>query len=380
LAALLGERVTLTSSSGFRLEREPTPVALFLPIGARSYLEAPGRRLPLGSRFSLLVSAEAANDPGVGALVGGASPESRDGCPPGSILYRDLELHSVPAIPRESELTSLLERLIPTAQEAVIDLRGGIAVAGPTRAGRAWLACDPPSILIAGATGQVEVQLHVNPADGAEDTIEPLSDRGGGLFQRAEGSSALPAGAHYLYVTRGSSTLARQKLQLVSSDTPRIESRPLAHVLASSAVGAISAGPATPTRSIQGADWTGLVATLPELPTLTPPSELRVLEASPGDEGDDETLTIGRGHDVRPERYRARRRRRTTLQQALGGLSTLEEVYRHEIAKAVAAGQESFEASDGTRWRIRYFEDKNEIFVGPLDGYAPCGRFAVSYD
>jgi hypothetical protein len=381
MAALLSERVTLTNSGGFRLEREPAPIILFLPLSANSYIEAPGRRLPLGSRFSLLVSQEAAADPGVAVIVAGPTPETREGCPPGWRLYRDLELRTVPAVPSESAFAPLLARLLPRPQDAVIDLRGGIAVAGPTRAGRAWLACDPPSIVVSGATEDIEVQLHIHPADGAEGTVETLTDAGDGRFERPKRSTALPAGAHYLYATRGTSTIARQKLQLVSSNTPRIALRPLAHAFSSTAFDVVSARPAGLTRALRGGDWGDLPPTHPIPEEIHPPAVLDAPEPPDEPDVDTDTATLGTGRDMRPDRYRQQQRRRGKVVGPSGGSAgSLASRYRAEIAAAVADGVDSFKASDGTEWRVRYFEDKHEVAIGPRHGFVPCGRFRVSYD
>src|SRR6185312_8218939 len=104
-----------------------------------------------------------------------------------------LQLSSVPTIDAESPFAAEIARLLPAPQAAVIDLRGGIPLAGPTRAGRAWLACDPPTVAVVGATEGAEVELHLHPADGAEGTVETLRAGRDGCFRRSGRGPALPA-------------------------------------------------------------------------------------------------------------------------------------------------------------------------------------------
>jgi hypothetical protein len=337
VAALLSEGVMLSSRSGFRLEREQCEINLFLPLSMSSYIEAPRRRLPLGSRFSLLVSDAVASDSSFASVIGGVEPERRDGCPNGWLLYRDLQLSSVPTIDAESPFAAEIARLLPAPQTAVIDLRGGVPLAGPTRAGRAWLACEPPTIAIVGETKGTEVELHLHPSDGAEGTVEVLQGVSNDCFERPNGGSDLPAGAHYLYVTHGSSTLASRKLQLVSSDTPRVATKTLGHALGGgfgviSARNAVSAGPAADAGTVRGACW-GELKPLPEPVSMHPPSSLARLADEPVDR-DDEALTLGPVPDLRPDRYKRRTTPRRPMRDAVDTTSPKPR-YEREIRDAV---------------------------------------------
>lgn len=332
VAALLSESVTLSSRSGFRLERDQCEINLFLPLSVSSYIEAPRRRLPLGTRFSLLVSDSVARDSSFASLIGGAEPERRDGCPGGWLLYRDLQLSSVPTLDAESPHAAEIARLLPAPQTAVIDLQGGIPLAGPTRAGRAWLACTPPTIVVVGDTEGAEVELHLHPADGAEGTVETLRRGSDNHFERPGGESDPPAGMHYLYVTRGSSTLASRKLQLVSSDTPRVEMKILRYLVGEgfgviSARDAVGAGPALEAATVCGASWSELEPLSTR--TSVPPSSLATLATEPEDR-DDEALTLGPVADHRPDSYKhlATPRRRPAKHVL--------EIYERELRDAAA--------------------------------------------
>jgi hypothetical protein len=372
IAALLKEEVEITSKSGFKLRRKRSNVTLFMPLSASSYLETPGRRLPLGVRFALLAAENVAREPAFSQLTGGDAPVAIDGCPLGWRLYRDVELRTPPNLSPATSLSGELERLIPLAHDAVIDLRGGVPLAGPTRAGRAWLACCLPQITVAGEEKSVEVQLHLRPSDGSEEVIESLVPAANGSFGLPENGS-LPPGDHQVFVITGSRTLTQKKLRVVSSDTPRGELRLLAHA-GTGAWGAVSAnGEGAFEPHVRGAYWDDLEP-YGDLQRVNPPVSL----ARPIEEPEDELTPIGLTRDVRPEKYRhgRRRRRRATLRPLGHESSLLDTILGPALEEAVALGAEEFDSADGKRWRIKYFDD-NSIVVRPLKGFVPLARFRV---
>jgi hypothetical protein len=376
IAAVLNEDVEISSKSGFRLHRKPAKVILFLPLSANSYLEAPGRRLPLGSRFTLLATDEITHGEAFSELTAGAQSRAVEGLPAGWRLYRDVELRSLPQLSTHENLPKEIQRLAPLPHDAVIDIRGGIPVAGPTRAGRAWLAFLVPEVVVAGPLEDVEVQLHLRPYDGVEGAIETLRAVGDGSFVRSNTSSPLPAGDHQLFVVRQSKTLTQCKLRVVSSDTPRPESRSLAYS-AASPWRALSAGPEKEAPcNIRGAYWSDLRPTAGDPPITHPPVALTP-PALPIEEVEDHRAALGVTPDLRPEQYRRRLRprRRVTL-HSLGDTS-LPGRYGPQLAEAVASGADNFKAADGTTWRIRYF-DNGEIVVRPANVFVPMARFKVA--
>jgi hypothetical protein len=376
IAAILDEDVEIATKAGFGLRRKQSDVALFLPLSANSYLEAPGRRLPLGTRFTLLANAKITLEPTFSKLTAGAQPLAIDGCPQDWRLYRDVELRVLPESPGEG-LPAELQRLLPLAHDAVIDLRGGIPLAGPTRAGRAWLAYRLPEIVVSGPEEDIEAQLHLRPSDGAEGTIESLTRGKDGAFLLPANGSSLPSGDHQLFIVRGSKTLAQKKLRVVSSNTPRAEFRGLAHA---DVTGwhALSAGQAQEARtSVRGARWAELEQANGEFEQIYPPASLK-LATTPIEEAEDEHAALGVMRDIRPEMYRRRRRpRRRAILHALGNDSSLPDLNGPELAEAAGSGAETFVAADGKTWCIRYFEN-GEIVVRPPKGFVPLARFRLS--
>jgi hypothetical protein len=377
IVALLREEAALSSRSGFKLQRPRTSVTLFLPLSANSYLEAPGRSAPLGAPFSLLVPEDIARDPAFAAIVRADSSIDWVGCPSGWRLYRDLEFTSALEAAPDGRHSAEIRRLLPLPHEAVIDLRGGIALAGPTRAGRAWLACRPPEVIVSGAGDDMEVQLHLRPVDGTEAPIELLVEEADRHFARKEGGQVMVAGDHQLFAVRDGRTLTQRKLRAVSSDTPRVELRGVGHGTAR-AWSAVSADLDAETGTVRGACWAGLESAFQEPASAHPPSSLAPLAHESEDLAGEETA-LGLVSDVRPDRYRRRTRprRRPVLQTV--DTSSLKTRYEQEIRDAVDRRAEIFQAADGTRWRIRYFDD-DEIIVKPEHGFTPLHRFKVTYE
>jgi hypothetical protein len=375
IGLLLDEGVSLVNERTFTLARDPSKIVLLLPLGPRSYLEAPGRRAPLGSRFSVLVPGEMDKDPGFKQIARTATA-IEVGVPPGWVLYRDLELTEVPDVPATSEFARELRSFVPIKEEATIDLRGGIAVAGPTRSGRAWLAASPPQIVVSSSKVGLSVELHVHPSDGTTASEESLVPAGDRVFARQRpGGDALPPGDHQVFAVANGAVLAQRKLRLVTSDTPRVAAATLGYSLkGESARRALSAEPDPGEGSIRGAAWNGLTPVTPALASAPPAFLGRILDTEDNDSGAGSRLPAA---DIRPDKHRrARRKRRATLTKVpTGGIF---EEYLGQIQDAIEREEDGFIAPDGRAWTIRYY-DSGHFVVRPIDALVPLANFSAEY-
>jgi hypothetical protein len=378
--AFLVEGTAATSRSGFRLERSSAPLVVFLPITANSYIEAARRHAPLGAPFSVLARNDLADDSDSSFAqlmeAEGAERTAWDGCPEGWALYRDVEFSHVPDVPEGND-AELVRQLVPLPQGVVIDIRGGVVLPGPTRAGRAWLACSPPEVVVTGSIEIDAVELHLRPFDGTEAPNETLRhDTDGRWVPR----SGIPPGDHQLFAIANDKTVAQRRLRTVSSDTPRAEARAFAHAH-TDPWNAISALPRSDTCTVVGADWAELQQRDLLPPEARPPVNLAV---APGQaEPEERERNLEPTQDVRPEKFRQPRikRRSTGLKTVPGAVAgaSIRSRYEHEIRQAVDQQAGSFKAPDGRLWTIRYF-DNDEIVVRPKGAFAPMGRFEVSYE
>jgi hypothetical protein len=376
LAELLREDVELASAErSFRLRRKPTKLVLFLPIRRDSYLEAPARRAPLGSRFTLLARDMVSREPAFRALVASGKPVTAEGIPPGWVLYRDIEVTSIPEPAAGTFWAAEIDRIAPAAQPAVIELRGGVALPGPTRAGQAWLAEAPPRLLIHGTAPDISVQLHLRPADASPPSEETLTARAGDEYVRANSTSPLPPGDHLLFALSGTRVVAHRRLRLVSGDTPRIPLMQTAY--SPDAPGGTSSGtPAPGTPTVRGALW----ADLPERNVaLGAPPPAALSRIAPAVSESEDLEALGPLADIRPDRHRQRQKRRTAKIYAITG-TLLKDQYAAEIADAVSEHAKSFASDDGVRYRIKYFDDRGEISISPEGKFVPLERFRVEYD
>jgi hypothetical protein len=375
IGLLLEEGVSLVNERKFTLAREPSVIVLLLPLSPRSYLEAPGRRAPLGSRFSVLVPGEVDKDPGFRQIAGEATA-IKEGMPPGWVLYQDVELTDVPEIPAASDFARELRSFVPIKEEATIDLRGGIALAGPTRSGRAWLAARPPQIVVSSARAGLSVELHVHPSDGTASSEEELVPAGDRVFaRRAPGGEALPPGDHQVFAAADGNVLAQRKLRLVASDTPRVATATLGYSLSGeSAWRALSAEPDAGEGSIRGAAWNGLTPVTPPLASAPPVSLGRILDTEDKGSG---AGSRSRAADIRPDKHRrARRKRRAKLTRVpTGGILVN---YLGQIQDAIEREEDGFTSPDGHAWTIKYCDGGNFV-VRPADALVPLANFSAEY-
>jgi hypothetical protein len=373
IAKLLGEDVSLSDERGFNLTRTGSEILLLLPRGSRSYIESPARLAPLGSPFTLLVTTRVADDPEFQDMIGRALPAQVSGVPRGMVMFRDLEFATVPAQP-VGQLRRLLRVLVPSQQDATVDIRGGIPLAGPSRSGRAWLACDPPEIVVSATVSPIEVFLHVRPAAGEAPSEEQLISARNGRYSSAGGS--IVAGDHQLFVIRDNKTLSQRKLRLVSSDLPRLPSAPLGHDLVGNigwaTLSADRAGPA----AVRGGSWDQLQAPVRPLPLEHPPTRLEPLAADTSD-STGERLTLAYVSDLRPDSYRRRRVRPKTMTQ-IGPSYSVFTAYAERFEDAITEAKDEVATPDGRRWRLKYYEN-DEVSIGPVVGFVPMTRYRLGY-
>jgi hypothetical protein len=374
IGALLDEGVTLVNDRGFKLSRDASLLVLLLPLSPRSYLEAPGRRAPLGSRFSVLVADEVDRDPVFKQMIGTATA-TKEGAPAGWALYRDVELTEVPEIPATSEFARELRSFVPIKEEATIDLRGGLALAGPTRSGRAWLAARPPLIVVSSPRAGLSVELHLRPSDGTAPEEQQLVSEGDRVFSRGDSAGdALPPGDHQVFAAAKGSVLAQRKMRLVTSDTPRLPAAALGYSLdGQSAWRALSAEPEPGDHLVRGAAWEGLTPVDPPIASVPPVSLGRVVQ--PEDQAIGGAARQARASDIRPEKHRRQRR---TRRAKLTRISSGNFDYMGHVRDAVEREEDGFTDPDGRAWSIRYF-DGGDIVVRPRDAFVPMARFSAEY-
>jgi hypothetical protein len=374
VSALLREEVSAQSNRGVKLRRRPSDVVIFTRLSGRSYIEE--RRAPVGTRFAALVTDEVAGSSAFQTVFPNATSVDVVGSPGGWSLYRDLQVLKVPDPSEMSDPhRALLLGVLPSREAAVVAVEGGVAVAGPTRAGRAWLASALPQVMVSTEAQDVHVHLHAR-ALGREPEETELELTVTDAAFHTQLPRELGPGDHQIFVTSGRSALAQRRLRVVSAEMPRAERTTVAHRLANG-WSAVSAEVDADGESLRGASWRELRQT---------PSPLADIPSSLGAPLlDDEHERPQELPDLRPDRFKKRRgsSRRPIITAKDAGASSLATRYATEIRSAVSERREAFEA-DGKSWRIKYFPAhggmSDEIVVKPAAGFVPLERYAVSYE